>query len=430
MNRISRLLPEIDDEYDAVVVGSGTAAVSPPPGWPGRAGGCVCSNGGGRSFRGSIPGSSPTCGPRSRSTPGTVTTETQPPSSTCVSTMMSPPSSAAGWAVRPSSTRMSHWRSTSASSPTTSGHEPCRERCSSPITSGPVPCSAQPVPDVPRHPQQTPGARGGSATGRRAGQPPSHQRQLPRPGESFRDLPAGVQRLWQLLQRVQHRGQEHHAHELPARRREPRGGDLHPGPGPERQARRCRLGGRHRLARPGPVVHGAGRGRGPGCGMPGINRDPPALTTGGLGSHALPALGHRFSTNGDVLSFGYDNQWKQTDSGPAPVYGVGAPDVPRTPAQRPGPCITGVIDERHRTSVADGRVIEEGVIPGAMASVIARPSSSPRRQPATRCSTGRATHNSGSPTPRHFRTHCGAHRRRWGTSPTGAPSAAHRPTWS
>ena len=101
----------------------------------------MCSNGGGRSFRGSIPGSSPTCGPRSRSTPGTVTTETEPPSSTCVSTMMSPPSSAAGWAVRPSSTRMSHWRSTSASSPTTSGHEPCRWRCSSPITSGPVPCS-------------------------------------------------------------------------------------------------------------------------------------------------------------------------------------------------------------------------------------------------------------------------------------------------
>lgn len=88
-----------------------------------------------------------------------------------------------------------------------------------------------------------------------------------------------------------------------------------------------------------------------------------------------PMLGNKFSTNGDVLAFGYDNEWKQVASVKggmvsAPVYGVGAPDVPKEAAHRPGPCITGIVDGRIATRVQDRMIIEEGSIPGALASLM------------------------------------------------------------
>lgn len=84
------------------------------------------------------------------------------------------------------------------------------------------------------------------------------------------------------------------------------------------------------------------------------------------------ALGKHFSGNGDVLAFGYNaNQSQSTskDVSRPPVFGIGAGyHKPDKPAFKPGPCITGLIDMRDpRKPVSDGLVIEEGVMPGALA---------------------------------------------------------------
>lgn len=73
-------------------------------------------------------------------------------------------------------------------------------------------------------------------------------------------------------------------------------------------------------------------------------------------------VGKRFSGNGDVLAFGYNNK--------EPIDGIGfgshSPEG-RTPV---GPCITGIIDMRNRSRLEDGFVIEEGSIPGGMATFL------------------------------------------------------------
>lgn len=107
-------------------------------------------------------------------------------------------------------------------------------------------------------------------------------------------------------------------------------------------------------------------------------------------------IGARFSCNGDVLAFGYNTDWtkggnqgqmlanislgdifgRDGDQRHA-VYGVGAgsqsvappPLRQQTPLQ-PGPCIAGIIDMRDQEKLEDGLVIEEGVIPGAFASIM------------------------------------------------------------
>ncbi|WP_326541244.1 GMC oxidoreductase [Pseudorhodoferax sp.] len=86
-------------------------------------------------------------------------------------------------------------------------------------------------------------------------------------------------------------------------------------------------------------------------------------------------LGQRFSGNGDVLALGYDNDWNPgTDAKGQPVRpninGVGTGTNTVASADLPGPCITGVIDLRDTPVLADGLVIEEGVIPGALASLL------------------------------------------------------------
>jgi len=73
-------------------------------------------------------------------------------------------------------------------------------------------------------------------------------------------------------------------------------------------------------------------------------------------------VGRRFSGNGDVLAFTYNSDH--------PIRGVGwgrrAPD-----SSRPvGPCISGVIDLRGTETLADGMVIQEGVIPGALSTFV------------------------------------------------------------
>lgn len=84
-------------------------------------------------------------------------------------------------------------------------------------------------------------------------------------------------------------------------------------------------------------------------------------------------LGQRFSGNGDVLAWSYDNAGPDPKPGqdwPA-VHGIGAGSNVLTPQQMPGPCITGVIDLRGAADPRRGLVIEEGVIPGALASMMA-----------------------------------------------------------
>ncbi|MFT7687476.1 MAG: choline dehydrogenase-like flavoprotein [Candidatus Azotimanducaceae bacterium] len=105
-------------------------------------------------------------------------------------------------------------------------------------------------------------------------------------------------------------------------------------------------------------------------------------------------LGKGFSGNGDVLGFGYNSYWKSSLSKkkeekkkekmakdgwgyssevvqPQAIYGIGigSNDVPQK--KYPGPCITGLIDTREVSADwRDGMVIEEGVIPGAFASIL------------------------------------------------------------
>ncbi|MFN0161126.1 MAG: alpha/beta fold hydrolase [Burkholderiales bacterium] len=85
-------------------------------------------------------------------------------------------------------------------------------------------------------------------------------------------------------------------------------------------------------------------------------------------------LGQRFSGNGDVLAFGYDSYWRDDAAGvanaapqPANINGIGRGGNDLRADQLPGPCITGVIDMRGADDWKKGLVIEEGVIPGAMA---------------------------------------------------------------
>ncbi|WP_428028028.1 GMC oxidoreductase [Altererythrobacter sp.] len=86
-------------------------------------------------------------------------------------------------------------------------------------------------------------------------------------------------------------------------------------------------------------------------------------------------LGTGFSGNGDALGFAYDSYLKaEKDSdnvtaGPIYAMGVGTSDV--SPEVYPGPCITGIIDMRDSDDPAKGRVIEEGVAPGILATALA-----------------------------------------------------------
>jgi len=73
-------------------------------------------------------------------------------------------------------------------------------------------------------------------------------------------------------------------------------------------------------------------------------------------------VGERFTGNGDVLGFAYNAE--------PPVNGIGFGH--RQPGHQPpvGPCITGIIDMREQAELGEGMVIEEGSIPGAVASFL------------------------------------------------------------
>ncbi|QSQ19693.1 GMC family oxidoreductase [Pyxidicoccus parkwayensis] len=83
------------------------------------------------------------------------------------------------------------------------------------------------------------------------------------------------------------------------------------------------------------------------------------LRSKALGLPLSEQLGKRFSNNGDVMAFGYN-----TD---VVINGVGHGDKPHDTLEPVGPTISGIIDDRATPNQEDGMVIENGVIPGAMA---------------------------------------------------------------
>jgi cholesterol oxidase len=74
-------------------------------------------------------------------------------------------------------------------------------------------------------------------------------------------------------------------------------------------------------------------------------------------------LGHRFTGNGDVLGFGFNNDYVINGVGYGKYKSGGK-------VEAVGPCIGGIIDMRQKEKLEDGYVIEEGVIPGALSGVL------------------------------------------------------------
>jgi len=76
-----------------------------------------------------------------------------------------------------------------------------------------------------------------------------------------------------------------------------------------------------------------------------------------------PMIGKRFTGNGDVLGFGYNND--------VPIHGIGLGDRSNGGIAQVGPCITSVIDMRNREKLEDGLTLEEGTVPGPIRSILA-----------------------------------------------------------
>lgn len=73
-------------------------------------------------------------------------------------------------------------------------------------------------------------------------------------------------------------------------------------------------------------------------------------------------LGQAFTGNGDVLAFAYN--------GDKAVNAVGVGVPARTDIAPPGPCIAGAIDLRASSSLEEGMIIEEGVLPSGLAEIL------------------------------------------------------------
>ncbi|HTV57148.1 MAG TPA: GMC family oxidoreductase N-terminal domain-containing protein [Terriglobia bacterium] len=105
-----------------------------------------------------------------------------------------------------------------------------------------------------------------------------------------------------------------------------------------------------------------------------VKADVVILAAGSLGSteillrskaHGLPIserVGHSFTSNADFQSFAYNTT--------EPVNGIGAGCHSPSDIGPVGPCITGAIDLRGHFDPQRALVIEEGVVPGAIASFL------------------------------------------------------------
>lgn len=73
-------------------------------------------------------------------------------------------------------------------------------------------------------------------------------------------------------------------------------------------------------------------------------------------------IGKGFTGNGDMLGFGYNNDVK--------INGIGYGVIDKDELPPVGPTITGVIDMRDTKELSEGMIIEEGAIPGILASIL------------------------------------------------------------
>ena len=195
----------------------------------------------------------------------------------------------------------------------------------------------------------------------------AYQRRLQDRTQRGRRRSAGLQSVRRLLLGLQCRRQDHRADDLSARRREPRRGDLH------RRHRPSREEGSRWLARalhadrcPArwlPLARALGRrqDRRP---RRRRARAPPrsCCARAPKGLAVSDRLGQAFTGNGDVLAFAYNGD-KSVNA-----VGVGVPA--RTDIAPPGPCIAGAIDLRASSSLEDGMIIEEGVLPSGLAEIL------------------------------------------------------------
>ena len=105
-----------------------------------------------------------------------------------------------------------------------------------------------------------------------------------------------------------------------------------------------------------------------------ITSDLVVLSAGSLGSTEIllrskveglkvsQILGQKFTGNGDVLAFGYNND--------RVINGVGVGVPPKVETSAVGPCIVGAIDLREQEDLMDSMIIEEGSIPGVLSSIL------------------------------------------------------------
>lgn len=80
------------------------------------------------------------------------------------------------------------------------------------------------------------------------------------------------------------------------------------------------------------------------------------------GLNVSSQLGQRFTGNGDVLGFGYNNDDE--------INGIGFGHHPPEGRDPVGPCITGVIDQRQQADLETGMIIEEGSVPGPLSAFL------------------------------------------------------------
>jgi len=73
-------------------------------------------------------------------------------------------------------------------------------------------------------------------------------------------------------------------------------------------------------------------------------------------------LGEHFSSNGDVLGFGFNND--------VPINAIGFGNMPVGEIDPVGPCITTMIDDRATPELDQGLILEEGSLPGALSSIL------------------------------------------------------------
>ncbi len=111
-----------------------------------------------------------------------------------------------------------------------------------------------------------------------------------------------------------------------------------------------------------------------GVGVQSVVADVVILAAGTLGSTEIlhrsqsnglqvsTQIGKRFTGNGDVLAFGYNNETR--------INGIGFGHPPPKGRDPVGPCIAGLIDMRNSARVDDGLVIEEGTIPSGLAPLL------------------------------------------------------------